>query len=192
MAIRMAVLLSLVLTSFTAAGETVNVTMETSQGTIQLELYPDKAPATVANFVEYAKAGFYDGLVFHRVIRGFMIQGGGYDAQYRTSATREPIKNEARNGLSNVRGTIAMARTSAPHSATSQFFINHADNTNLDASQPPDGWGYCVFGKVTAGMDVVDKIATTPTGPIPPFGRDVPLTPVVIKSVTVAEPAPKK
>lgn len=191
MPIRVAALLSLLFVSSTAIGATVNVTLETSLGAIKLELYPDKAPVTVANFVRYAKDGHYNGLVFHRVIRGFMIQGGGYDEQYRQRATREPIENEARNGLSNLRGTIAMARTSAPHSATSQFFINHADNPNLDASQSPDGWGYCVFGKVTQGMDVVDKIATTPTGAVAPFGRDVPLKPVVIKSVTVAD-VPKK
>jgi cyclophilin family peptidyl-prolyl cis-trans isomerase len=176
----------------TAFGRTVNISMETSLGTIKLELYPDKAPETVANFVEYARAGFYNGLVFHRVIKGFMIQGGGYDETLKQRMpTRPPVRNEARNGLSNLRGTIAMARTSLPHSATSQFFINHADNGNLDADQTPDGWGYCVFGKVTAGLDVVDQIATTATGPLPPFGRDVPVKTVVIKSVTVAEPAKK-
>ena len=183
------ILLSLLVLPCTASGGTVNVSMQTSLGTIKLELYPDKAPDTVANFVEYARAGHYDGLVFHRVIRGFMIQGGGYDEQMKQRATRAPVKNEAANGLSNLRGTIAMARTSLPHSATSQFFINHADNLNLDASQSQDGWGYCVFGKVSEGMDVVDKIATTETGALPPFGRDVPLKAVVIKSVTVLEPA---
>ena len=179
--------LLLCLLPFTAFGGTVNVTMETSLGTIKLELYPDKAPDTVANFVEYAKAGHYDGLVFHRVIRGFMIQGGGYDEQMRERKTRGSIKNEAQGGLSNARGTIAMARRPDPNSATSQFFINHADNSNLDAAHSPDGWGYCVFGKVTEGLDVVDKIATTPTGSLPPFGRDVPLKAVVIKTVTVAD-----
>jgi cyclophilin family peptidyl-prolyl cis-trans isomerase len=181
-------LLCLALLPLNAQGEPVNISMETSLGTIKLELYPDKAPGTVANFVEYARAGHYNGLVFHRVIKGFMVQGGGYDERMNERATRAPIQNEARNGLSNKRGTVAMARTSAPHSATGQFFINHADNVRLDADQAADGWGYAVFGKVTDGLDVVDKIAATPTGPLPPFGRDVPLKAVVIKSVSVAEP----
>jgi cyclophilin family peptidyl-prolyl cis-trans isomerase len=172
--------------SLTAQGKPVKVTMETSLGTIQLELDADKAPATVANFVQYAKSGFYNGLVFHRVIKDFMIQGGGYDEKFAERAKKAPIKNEAANGLKNVRGSIAMARTSDPHSASSQFFINHADNTFLD-HPGRDGWGYAVFGKVTGGMDVVDKIAAVPTGPTAPFGRDVPVTAVVIKSVTVAE-----
>jgi cyclophilin family peptidyl-prolyl cis-trans isomerase len=184
-------LLSLSMLSSTAQGEPVNVSMETSLGTIKLELYPDKAPETVANFVQYAKSGHYNGLVFHRVIKGFMIQGGGYDEKLNERATKAPIKNEARNGLSNARGTIAMARTSAPHSASSQFFINHGENVRLDAGQSPDGWGYAVFGKVTEGMDVVDKIAAAETGPTPPFGRDVPVKTIVIKAVTVAEPAKK-
>jgi len=165
-------------------GNTVNATVETSLGTFQLELDADKAPLTVANFVAYAKAGHYNGLVFHRVIKGFMVQGGGYDEKMNQRATQPPVKNEAKNGLKNARGTIAMARTSDPHSASSQFFINHKDNDFLDYPGQ-DGWGYCVFGKVTEGMDVVDKIAMTPTGMLPPFGRDVPLTAVVIKTVTV-------
>ena len=176
--------------SFNALGAPVNVTLETSLGTIQLELDADKAPASVANFVQYAKDGHYDGLVFHRVIKGFMIQGGGYDESFSQRKTRAPIQNEAANGLKNRRGTVAMARTGAPHSATSQFFINHADNGFLD-HPGQDGWGYAVFGKVTAGMDVVDKIAATPTGSTPPFGRDVPTQAIVIKKVTVAEPAKK-
>jgi cyclophilin family peptidyl-prolyl cis-trans isomerase len=183
--------LLLCLLPFTAFGGTVNVTMETSLGTIKLELYPDKAPDTVANFVTYAKAGFYDGLVFHRVIKGFMIQGGGYDEQMKQRATRAPIRNEANNGLKNVRGSVAMARTAVPDSATAQFFINHGDNGFLDYPGQ-DGWGYCVFGKVTDGLDVVEKIANTPTGPLPPFGRDVPLKAVVIKSLTVVEPSKAK
>ena len=183
--------LSLFALSFTAQGKPVNIALETSLGTIKLELYPDKAPDTVANFVTYAKGGHYNGLVFHRIIKGFMIQGGGYDEKMNQRETRAPVKNEAKNGLSNARGTIAMARTSAPHSATSQFFINHADNGRLDSAQAPDGWGYCVFGKVTEGMDVVDKIAAAQTGSLPPFGRDVPLKNIVIKSVTVLEPAKK-
>jgi cyclophilin family peptidyl-prolyl cis-trans isomerase len=168
-------------------GPTVNIAIETSLGTIELELYPDQAPQSVANFVEYARAGHYDGVVFHRVIKGFMIQGGGYDERYNQRPTRAPIQNEAKNGLKNARGTIAMARTGDPHSATAQFFINHGDNDFLDYPGR-DGWGYAVFGKVTAGMDVVDTIAATPTGAIAPFGRDVPLKPVLIKKVTVAAP----
>ena len=165
----------------------MNISMETSLGTITLELDADKAPDTVANFVQYVKAGHYDGSVFHRVIKGFMIQGGGYDERYTQRPTRAPIENEAKNGLKNARGTIAMARTGDPHSATAQFFINHGDNDFLDYPGR-DGWGYAVFGKVTAGMDVVDTIAATPTGAIAPFGRDVPLKPVLIKKVTVAAP----
>lgn len=159
--------------------------METSLGDILLELYPDKAPDTVANFVQYAKDGHFNGLVFHRVIKGFMIQGGGYDADFNQRKTRAPIKNEAANGLKNVRGAISMARTSDPHSGSSQFFIVHADSSFLDYPGQ-DGWGYAVFGKVTGSMDVVDKIAETKTGPQQPFGRDVPVSAVIIKSVTVA------
>ena len=168
----------------TQKGKPVNITMETSLGTIKLELDAAKAPDTVANFVQYAKSGHFDGLVFHRVIKGFMIQGGGYDEKFSQRPTRAPIKNEAKNGLKNLRGTIAMARTGDPHSASSQFFINHKDNGFLDYPGQ-DGWGYCVFGKVTEGMDVVDKIAESPTGNAPPFGRDVPVKAIVIKSVTV-------
>ena len=181
-------LLSLSLTVHAQGNTPVNVTLETSLGTITLELDAAKAPETVANFVQYARAGHYDGVVFHRVIKNFMIQGGGYDEQYRQKPTRAPVKNEAKNGLKNLRGSIAMARTSDPHSASAQFFINHKDNDFLDYPGQ-DGWGYCVFGKVTAGMDVVDKIAATPTGASAPFGRDVPVTPVVIRKATVSEPA---
>jgi cyclophilin family peptidyl-prolyl cis-trans isomerase len=188
-----ATLLTLLLSPFPAhaqakapKGKLVNITLETSLGTIKLELDAAKAPDTVANFVQYAKAGHFDGLVFHRVIKGFMIQGGGYDESFKQRATRAPIKNEAKNGLKNLRGTIAMARTSDPHSASSQFFINHKDNGFLDYPGQ-DGWGYCVFGKVTEGMDVVDKIAAVPTGSTPPFGRDVPATAVVIRKATVTQ-----
>ena len=177
--------LSLCVLSFTAQGKPVNVTLETSLGTIKLELDADKAPLTVANFVQYAKAGHYNGSVFHRVIKGFMIQGGGYDEKMSQRGTRPGIKNEAANGLKNLRGSVAMARTGDPHSATSQFFINHADSAFLDYPGR-DGWGYCVFGKVTEGMDVVDQIATTQTG-----SGDVPVKTIVIKSVTVLEPAKK-
>lgn len=164
----------------------VQVLMETTEGNIKLELDADKAPKSVANFVQYAKDGHYNGLVFHRVIKGFMIQGGGYDEQFDQRKTRASIENEAKNGLKNVRGSIAMARTSVPHSASSQFFINHGDNDFLDYPGQ-DGWGYAVFGKVTEGMDVVDKIANTRTGNTPPFGRDVPVSAIVINKVTVLE-----
>jgi cyclophilin family peptidyl-prolyl cis-trans isomerase len=162
------------------------VKLETSLGNIVLQLDAQKAPLTTANFLEYVKAGHYDGLVFHRVIPNFMIQGGGYDEKMKERSTRAPIKNEASNGLKNVRGSVAMARTSNPNSATSQFFINHGDNDFLDYPGQ-DGYGYAVFGMVVEGLDVMDKIAATPTGNAPPFGRDVPVTPVVIKKATLVE-----
>lgn len=162
----------------------LRVRLETSLGPITLELDADKAPNTVENFKTYVESGHYDGLVFHRVIKGFMIQGGGYDERYATRKTLAPIENEAANGLKNARGTVAMARTNVPHSATSQFFINHADNSFLDYPGQ-DGWGYAVFGAVTEGMDVVDKIAAVQTGNIPPFGRDVPVTQVLITKAEV-------
>lgn len=168
----------------TAAAETVAVRLTTTAGVIDLALNTEAAPNTAANFVQYVKDGHYDGLVFHRVIKGFMIQGGGYDAQYAERATRAPIKNEAKNGLKNVRGSIAMARTGDPHSASSQFFINHGDNSFLDYPGQ-DGWGYAVFGQVSAGQDVVDAIAEAPTGPGRPFGRDMPVTQVVITKAEV-------
>ena len=136
------------------------VLLETSSGDILIELYADKAPNTVANFLEYVDSGFYANTIFHRVINGFMIQGGGLGARMNEKSTRAPIANEADNGVKNERGTLAMARTGDPHSATAQFFINLVDNDFLNHSAPtPSGWGYCVFGKVTEGMDVVDKIA---------------------------------
>ena len=167
------------------------VDVKTSLGTIRLELYPAKAPKTVENFLRYVKDGHYDGTIFHRVIDGFMIQGGGFDPSYRQKSTREPIENEAKNGLKNDIGTVAMARTSAPHSASAQFFINLKDNDFLNAAQAQDGWGYAVFGKVVSGMDVVSKIAKTPTGSGGPFRTDVPRQPVMIESMTVVD-APKK
>jgi peptidyl-prolyl cis-trans isomerase B (cyclophilin B) len=143
-----------------AADKNPKVVMKTSMGDITLELYMDKAPVTVKNFLGYVDDKFYDGTIFHRVIKGFMIQGGGHTADMSKKPTKGPIKNEADNGLSNKRGTIAMARMPDPHSATAQFFINHVDNVNLDFSAKTDqGYGYCVFGKVIAGMDVVDAIA---------------------------------
>jgi cyclophilin family peptidyl-prolyl cis-trans isomerase len=168
-----------------AWAETVQVEMKTSLGTIELALDSEKAPASVANFVQYARDGYYDGTIFHRVIKGFMIQGGGFTADMKKKDTRAPIKNEAKNGLKNKRGTIAMARTSDPHSATAQFFINHKDNDFLDYPGQ-DGWGYAVFGEVTAGMEVVDKIASQPTG-IKGGMRDVPRESIVIEKVTVKE-----
>ena len=140
------------------------VLLETTSGDILIELYPDKAPETVKNFLQYVDDGFYNNTIFHRVIPGFMIQGGGMGARMDEKETREPIKNEADNGLKNERGTIAMARTMEPHSASAQFFINLVDNDFLNFSEPTiNGWGYCVFGKVTDGMDVVDKIAKVKT-----------------------------
>jgi peptidyl-prolyl cis-trans isomerase B (cyclophilin B) len=161
------------------------VKLETSMGDITLELYPDKAPATVANFLEYVKAGFYHGTIFHRVINGFMIQGGGMDAQMHEKPTRAPIKNEADNGLKNEPYTIAMARTSNPDSATAQFFINVANNTFLNhTAKTPQGWGYAVFGKVIKGQDVVDKIKAVPTTTVGPY-QNVPQEPVTIIKATV-------
>jgi len=160
--------------------------METSMGTITLELDEAKAPATVKNFAEYAKSGHYDGTVFHRVIDGFMIQGGGFTKSMDQKPTREPIRNEAMNGLKNLRGTVAMARTMVVDSATSQFFINLVDNGFLDFSAPtPQGFGYAVFGKVTDGMDVVDAIAKVKTGFSGPH-QNVPEEPVIIRKVTVS------
>ena len=153
------------------------VKLSTSMGDIVLELDAAKAPKTVENFLQYVKDGHYDGLVFHRVISSFMIQGGGFNNEMQQKATRAPIALEATNGLKNDRGTIAMARTNAPDSATSQFFINVVDNAMLNATGP--GNGYAVFGKVTSGMDVVDKIRAAPTGARGPF-RDVPTTPITI------------
>ena len=162
-------------------------TIETSMGSITLELDETKAPVTVKNFIDYAKAGHYDGTIFHRVIDGFMIQGGGFTPAMEQKKTRDPIKNEATNGLSNARGTIAMARTSVVDSATSQFFINLVDNAFLNFRAPtPQYYGYAVFGKVTEGMDVVDRIAKVKTGFAGPH-QNVPVEPVVIKKVTVAE-----
>ncbi len=159
------------------------VVMKTSMGTVEIELYADKAPVTVANFLSYADKGFYNGTIFHRVIGNFMIQGGGFTPGMRQKSTSSPIKNEADNRIPNSRGTIVMARTQDVHSATSQFFINVVDNGFLDyKSSTPAGYGYCVFGRVVSGMDVVDKIKSVPTGNYS-FFQDVPLTDVVIHSV---------
>ncbi len=162
------------------AGENPKVILETSMGSITLELYPGKAPATVKNFLTYVDEKFYDTTVFHRVIRGFMIQGGGMTADMKEKPTHAPIKNEADNGLKNDRGTISMARTPDPDSATAQFFINAKDNSFLNfRAKTMDGYGYCVFGKVTKGMDVVDAIEAVATGS-KGFHQDVPVKPVVI------------
>lgn len=165
----------------------VRVHMQTSMGDIVLELDQAKAPVSVKNFLTYAQSGFYEGTIFHRVIDGFMIQGGGYDSRYNKKPTQPPIINEANNGLKNIRGSVAMARTGVIHSATAQFFINLKDNTFLDHSNPtPRGFGYAVFGQVVEGMDVVDKIRLIKTGagtPLP--SRDVPKTQIVITKVTV-------
>lgn len=166
------------------------VTLQTSAGDITIELNAEKAPKSTANFLQYVKDKHYDGTVFHRVIPGFMIQGGGYDKDYNERPTRAPVANEARNGLKNLRGTVAMARTADPQSATAQFFINHADNAFLDAPGQ-DGWGYAVFGKVIQGMDVVDKIAAMPTMAGPPFGSDMPVKQVVILKAQLLEAKPK-
>jgi peptidyl-prolyl cis-trans isomerase B (cyclophilin B) len=161
------------------------ITMKTSLGEIQLELYPEKAPETVKNFIQYAKDGHYNGTIFHRVINGFMIQGGGFTRDMVQKPTRPAIRNEAANGLKNKTGTIAMARTSDIHSATSQFFINVMDNAFLDyRDASANGFGYCVFGKVTKGQDVVDKIKAVQTNNFRGMD-DVPTTPVEIISVTV-------
>lgn len=193
-----------------------NVQITTSLGVIEAELYADKAPRTVANFLQYVKDRHYDGTVFHRVIANFMVQGGGFDTKYQQKPTRAPIQHEGRAalaaGLKNTTGTLAMARTNDPHSATSQFFINVVDNAFLDPTPIPEGdpvkrfefqgrvyeniprsqllnapqlYGYTVFGKVTSGMDVVQKIRNTPTGKGGPFPTDVPQTPVIIQSITL-------
>jgi len=166
------------------AAQAQKVKLSTSAGDVVIELDAAKAPKTVANFLEYVKAGHYNGTVFHRVIPNFMIQGGGMTADMQEKPTREPIPLESRNGLDNVRGTVAMARRGDPNSATAQFFINVRDNGFLNAAQSQDGNGYAVFGKVVAGMDVVDKIRVVPTGNKGPH-QNVPLEPVTIKQATV-------
>jgi len=200
------------------AQEAPKVKIATSMGDIVVELYPDKAPKTVANFLQYVKDKHYNGTIFHRVIANFMVQGGGYDAQYKERPTRAPVQHEGRQamvaGLKNQPGFLAMARTNDPQSATAQFFINTAENTFLDPTPIPDGdpvkrfeyrgqvyenvprenllnalqlFGYTVFGKVTSGMEAVDKIRVTPTGMGGPFRTDVPKTPVVILSITLVQ-----
>ncbi len=163
------------------------ITLHTNYGDIKLALNAEKAPKTVANFIEYAQSGHYDNTIFHRVIDGFMIQGGGFAAGMEEKQTRKPIKNEANNGLSNIKYSVAMARTMEPHSASAQFFINVNDNKFLDfKSESTDGWGYCVFAQVVEGMDVVDKIKGVATGNYGYVHQDVPLEDVIINKVTVA------
>ena len=169
-----------------ADGKAPVVEFTTSMGTIKMELYPDKAPKTVANFLKYVKSGHYAGTIFHRVIDGFMVQGGGFDAKFEKKPTPTNVENEAFNGLKNLNGTVAMARTPDPHSAAAQFFINVADNEFLNHKEKSmRGWGYCVFGKVIEGMDVVSKIKALPTGSKGPFPKDVPNTDVLISGAKV-------
>ncbi len=163
------------------------VKLTTTLGTIVIQLDTEKAPVSSKNFIQYVKDGFFDGTIFHRVIPGFMAQGGGFTTDFEQKPTRDPIKNEADNGLKNTRGSIAMARTSDPNSATAQFFINLKDNAFLDHTSPtPNGWGYAVFGQVIEGMDVVDEMAKQPTGNKGPH-QDVPKTDIVITKAEVVE-----
>ena len=194
---RLSVLLALVVAAGTMmsdqtetqADETASplVTFETTHGSFAVALEPEAAPETVANFVQYVRDGHYDGTIFHRVIAGFMIQGGGYTERYQQAKTRAPIQNEAPTAPGNDRGTIAMARTAAPHSATAQFFINVVDNDFLNhTAKTARGWGYAAFGRVVDGMETVDRIAALKTGPGGPFPSDVPREAVVIEKATVS------
>jgi len=165
--------------------------IETTAGTFVVDLDAERAPKTVENFIAYAESGFYEGLIFHRVIKNFMVQGGGYTTDYRARETRDAIANEADNGLKNLKGTIAMARTSNPHSATAQFFINVKDNNFLDYRAPTrSGWGYTVFGKVVEGYNILDKMQNVATGAGGMFRTDVPRDAIIIKKVTITEPVP--
>ena len=178
------------LAPLSAAAADPQVELKTTLGTIVIELYPQKAPATVENFLAYVKSGHYAGTTFHRIIPGFMIQGGGFTPDFEQKPTRKPVKNEAANGLKNAVGTLAMARTPDPHSATAQFFINVSNNDSLNFRFPTnEGYGYCVFGKVVKGMDVVERIVKVPTGAGPAGHRDVPVKPVVIESAQLLAPA---
>ena len=178
--------------SLSAGAADPQVELRTGIGSIVIELYPAKAPQTVANFLQYVKDGHYDGTLFHRVIPGFMVQGGGFTPDFQLKPARKPVRNEADNGLKNTPGTLAMARTPDPHSATAQFFINVADNQSLDFRFPTqDGYGYCVFGKVVKGMNVVERIAKVATGAGPAPHRDVPLKPVVIERARLVPPSDK-
>jgi cyclophilin family peptidyl-prolyl cis-trans isomerase len=166
----------------------MKVTFETNKGNFTIELDEAGAPKTVANFLQYVDDKHYDGAIFHRVIPGFMAQGGGYDATYEKKPVRAPVQNEARATAKNVRGTVAMARTNDPHSATAQFFVNVSDNASLDhTGTSPGAIGYCVFGRVTDGMPVIEKIVHAPTGPQGPFSKDAPLEPIIITSARRVE-----
>jgi len=183
---RLATFLCLSFASTFCFAEATRVVLSTTKGDMIIELADDRAPITVDNFLKYVEEGFYDGTIFHRVIEGFMIQGGGFDDKYVRKSTRSAIANEANNGLNNQRYTISMARTNAPHSATSQFFINAEDNTNLDhQGATPRGWGYAVFGRVIEGQDIVDKISQVSTGPGGPFSRDAPREQIIINEIAV-------
>ncbi len=186
MKIRLPAALAALVVCTAALAADPQVELKTNLGTITLELYADKAPKTVENFLTYVKDGHFKGTLFHRVINGFMIQGGGFPADFVQKKTRPPVQNEANNGLKNDVGTIAMARTSDPQSATAQFFINHKNNDFLNYTAPtPQGWGYTVFGKVIKGMDAVNKIAALETGPTGPFQSDVPRKPVIIENARI-------
>ncbi len=192
----LSILFVLVFSFFSFSKENPVVLLKTTEGDIYIELYPEKAPKTVKQFLRYVNEGFYNGVIFHRVIKGFVIQAGGFDKDFKYKRPKyPPIPNEAYNGLKNVRGSVAMARTSDPHSANAQFFINLKDNHFLDfKSKTPEGWGYAVFGRVVKGMGVVDKIASIPTGIVrTPYGfmRDVPKKPVVILEAKVVKNATK-
>lgn len=190
---RISTVLAFTFLTASVLAENTLVKMQTSEGDIYIKLYNDKAPLSAANFLAYAKEGFYDGTIFHRVISTFMIQGGGYTENLERKPTKSPIKNEANNGLKNLKGTIAAARTSAPHSATSQFFINVQDNAalNFTGEQNTNTWGYAVFGEVVQGMDVVNDIRFTVTAGKAPFRKDVPVKNMVIQSVTVVDQLPE-
>jgi len=188
--LRLIVTVIAVLWSVTSFSANPQVELKTNMGVIVLELYPEQAPTTVKNFMQYVKDGHYNGTVFHRVIPKFMIQGGGFTPDFEQKPVRQPIRNEAANRIKNTIGTVAMARTSDPHSATGQFFINLADNDFLNFRYPTrEGYGYCVFGRVVTGMKVVQRIASVATGPGPGPHRDVPRQPVVIERAAVLEAA---
>jgi cyclophilin family peptidyl-prolyl cis-trans isomerase len=188
--LKILIALASLLVSLSAAAAQPQVELTTNMGTITLELYPENAPNTVENFLRYVKNGHYDGTIFHRVIPGFMIQGGGFTRDFAEKPTGAPIKNEAGNGLRNAAGFIAMARTADPHSASAQFFINLNTNSNLDfRSQTAEGWGYTVFGKVVKGTDVVGRIAGVATASRPPHD-DVPVKPVIIQRARIVAAQP--
>lgn len=190
--LRLLVTLITVLWSVASFAANPQVEFKTSMGAIVLELYPERAPATVQNFMQYVKDGHYNGTVFHRVIPKFMIQGGGFTPEFKKKPARQPIRNEAANGIKNTVGTVAMARTSDPHSASAQFFINIADNDFLNFRNPTrEGYGYCAFGRVIKGMDVVQRIASVATGPGPAPHRDVPRRPIVIERARLLSEAEK-